>query len=87
MTEPGIYRSTQWTHPRTGRRKQLTGSLPFGWEMKILDDGKVIYVDHESQKTTYTDPRLAFAVEDGSLEQSRFRQRFDASSTALQGCN
>ena len=55
--------------------------------MKILDDGKVIYVDHESQKTTYTDPRLAFAVEDGSLEQSRFRQRFDASSTALQGCN
>ena len=84
MTEPGIYRSTQWTHPRTGRRKQLTGSLPFGWEMKILDDGKVIYVDHENQKTTYTDPRLAFAVEDGSLKQSQFRQRFDASSTALQ---
>ena len=84
ITELGIHRSTQWTHPRTGRRKQLTGSLPFGWEMKILDDGKVIYVDHENQKTTYTDPRLAFAVEDGSLKQSQFRQRFDASSTALQ---
>lgn len=38
---------------------------------------------HINQKTTYTDPRLAFAeeVKDTPLD---FRQKFDGSSTALQ---
>jgi WW domain-containing oxidoreductase len=75
-------RSTQWTHPRTGRKKRVAGSLPFGWDRKILPDGKVVYVDHESMTTTYTDPRLAFAVEtspDGeAFDSNSFRQRFDA---------
>ena len=74
-------RFTQWTHPRTGRKKRVSGSLPFGWDRKILPDGKVIYVDHENGKTTYTDPRLAFALEtteDGDFDKSNFRQRFDA---------
>ena len=75
-------RATQWTHPRTGRKKRVAGSLPFGWDRKILPDGKVIYVDHENEKTTYTDPRLAFALEttdDGqSFSKTDFRQRFDA---------
>lgn len=74
---------TQWTHPRTGRKKRVAGSLPFGWERKILPDGKIIYVDHENQKTTYSDPRLAFAVETDS-DKSDFRQRFDASTSCMQ---
>ena len=72
-------------HPRTGKRKEVSGSLPFGWERRHLPDGKVLYVNHEEQKTTYIDPRLAFAKECNSnrgLED--FRQRFDASSNALQ---
>ena len=38
---------------------------------------------HVNQKTTYTDPRLAFAeeVKNSPLD---FRQKFDGSSTALQ---
>ena len=38
---------------------------------------------HINHKTTYTDPRLAFAeeIKDSALD---FRQKFDASSTALQ---
>ena len=76
-------KTTQWTHPRTGRKKTLSGALPFGWERKILEDGKVLFVNHESKKTTYTDPRLAFAVEQTRKEDT-FRQRFDASTTALQ---
>lgn len=36
-----------------------------------------------SKKTTYTDPRLAFAVEEND-GTSDFRQLFDSSSTALQ---
>jgi len=38
---------------------------------------------HITQKTTTTDPRLAFAVNDNS-RAGEFRQKFDGSSTALQ---
>ena len=72
-------KSTQWTHPRTGKRKRLSGSLPFGWERQISDDGKVIYIDHINGRTTFSDPRLAFATE---KSKTFVRQRFDASTPA-----
>lgn len=75
--------ATQWTHPRTGRRKKVSDKLPFGWERKILEDNKVVYVDHHNQRTTFTDPRLAFATETGA-DKTGFRQRFDGSTSALQ---
>lgn len=77
--------TTQWTHPRTGKKKRVAQCLPFGWERQVLPNGKVLYVHHEKQKTTYSDPRLAFAVEvqDGR-PNNNFRQRFDASTHALQ---
>ena len=77
--------STQWTHPRTGKKKTVSGSLPFGWERRHLADDKILYVNHQEQKTSYIDPRLAFAKEiqdQGGLKD--FRQRFDGSSNALQ---
>ncbi len=79
---------TQWTHPRTGRRKRVSGSMPFGWERVVGQDGKVVFVHHHTRRTTYTDPRLAFAVEVKGEEENtkknvRFRQRFDASSNAM----
>jgi len=80
-----VDKSTQWVHPRTGKRKEVTGSLPFGWERRHLPDGKILYVNHDDQKTTYIDPRLAFAKECQSRKGLEdFRQRFDASSNALQ---
>lgn len=79
-----LTKATQWTHPRTGKKKRVSGDLPFGWERCIdKTSGKVIYVDHENRRTTYTDPRLAFAVEEKD-HPNDYRQRFDASSTALQ---
>lgn len=79
-----LTKATQWTHPRTGKKKKVSGELPFGWERCIdKETGKVVYVDHENKRTTYTDPRLAFAVEEKEHVHD-FRQRFDASSTALQ---
>ena len=75
--------STQWTHPRTGKKKTVSETLPFGWDRKILDDNKVVYVDLLNKKTTYTDPRLAFAKETAAYD-SPFRQKHDASTTALQ---
>ena len=73
--------STQWTHPRTGKRKTVSASLPFGWERLVLEDKKVVYVDNINKRTTYTDPRLAFAREEAG---SGFRQKHDASTTAGQ---
>jgi WW domain-containing oxidoreductase len=55
--------------------------LPLGWEKTILDDGKIIYVDHQNRRTTYSDPRLAFAKEETT---TNVRQKFDSSTTALQ---
>ena len=74
---------TQWKHPSTGKKKVVKGELPYGWERNVMEDGTVYFVDHVNKKTTYTDPRLAFAeeVKDSPLD---FRQKFDASSTALQ---
>lgn len=43
----------------------------------------MIFIDHSNQRTTYADPRLAFATEEKEHIMD-FRQRFDASSTALQ---
>ena len=34
---------------------------------------KVIYVDHNNQRTTFTDPRLAFAVEKKNDKRDSFR--------------
>ncbi|XP_034945686.1 WW domain-containing oxidoreductase isoform X2 [Chelonus insularis] len=64
-------KGTQWTHPRTGRKKIVEG-----------DDGKILFVNHLHRTTTYTDPRLAFATEYREASQP-VRQRFDASSSAL----
>ncbi|KAK3578962.1 hypothetical protein CHS0354_034751 [Potamilus streckersoni] len=76
-------KSTQWTHPTTGKRKTIKGELPYGWERKVGEDGLVFYVDHVNQKTTLTDPRLAFA-EVVKGDNTAFRQKFDGNSTALE---
>lgn len=85
-----VYRSrqdtkTQWTHPRTGRTKQVQGDLPIGWQKDIdAATGQTIFVEAKSGKRTYIDPRLAFAQENVPHNIAHVRQRFDASTTALQ---
>ncbi|RWS29636.1 WW domain-containing oxidoreductase-like isoform X3 [Leptotrombidium deliense] len=113
-------KSTQWTHPKTGKKRSISGELPFGWQRNVLENGDIVFVEyvlsaeptdsvytenfpffkttftlydlkipklftysHINKKTTYTDPRLAFAIEEKS-GVTDIRQRFDSSSTALQ---
>lgn len=76
-------KGSQWTHPRTGKKKVVSGEMPFGWEKCVDEEGKIYYQDKENNRTTYTDPRLAFAIEEKE-HPGDFRQRFDGSSTALQ---
>ncbi|CAD0199976.1 unnamed protein product [Chrysodeixis includens] len=74
---------TQWTHPRTGKKKVVPKELPFGWSKSVDADGRTIYIDKEKGHQTYVDPRLAFA-RDEKKHVHDFRQRFDGSSTAFQ---
>ena len=56
----------------------------------MSESGHLYFVDHVNQTTTYTDPRLAFALEEkqskdgASYTCSKSRVLFDASSTASQ---
>lgn len=61
--------------------KKVTGDLPFGWEKKVADDGRILFINAEKNVQSFTDPRLAFAQEEAS--SGPIRQRFDASSTAF----
>lgn len=37
--------TTQWTHPKTGKKKRLAGELPFGWEMTTDESGVVLFIE------------------------------------------
>lgn len=76
-------KKTQWTHPRTGKKKIIPKELPFGWSKTMDEEGKTIYINRETGNKTYVDPRLAFAKEEKSHVHD-FRQRFDGSTTAYQ---
>ncbi|XP_065085181.1 WW domain-containing oxidoreductase-like [Ochlerotatus camptorhynchus] len=78
-------KTTQWTHPRTGKMKRVSGDLPLGWSKHVEQGtGKVIFVDDATQRKSYTDPRLAFAVEETPQAVGELRQRFDCGTNALQ---
>ncbi|XP_055000977.1 WW domain-containing oxidoreductase isoform X2 [Sorex araneus] len=74
---------TQWEHPKTGKRKRISGDLPYGWEQETDENGQVFFVDHINKRTTYLDPRLAFTVDDSPAKPS-IRQKYDGSTTAME---
>nr|XP_033775502.1 E3 ubiquitin-protein ligase NEDD4 isoform X3 [Geotrypetes seraphini] len=63
-----ITKTTTWEDPRLKipahmRRKQSLdptdlGPLPPGWEERIHNDGRVFYIDHNTKRTQWEDPRL-----------------------------
>ncbi|XP_058460456.1 WW domain-containing oxidoreductase [Malaya genurostris] len=78
-------KTTQWTHPRTGKMKRVSGELPLGWSKHIEDStGKIIFTEEATQRKSYTDPRLAFAIEESPQTVGELRQRFDSGTNALQ---
>lgn len=83
MYSSTLNNKTQWTHPRTGRKKEIPKELPYGWTKTFDEEDRAVYVQKETGTKTYVDPRLAFAT-DAKEHVHDFRQRFDASSTAYQ---
>ena len=69
------------------RRIVEDNKVPFSFQMNRYHPTthckQVVYVDLVNKKTTFTDPRLAFAKETVSATTT-FRQKFDSGSTALQ---
>lgn len=65
--------------------KRVSGELPIGWERRTEEGSdQILFYNKTTNQSTYTDPRLAFAVEEQTQNVRDVRQRFDASSTALQ---
>lgn len=51
------------------------GGLPAGWEMRVTDNGRVYFVDHNTQSTTWDDPRLPGSSDHGIPKYRRDFQR------------
>ncbi|CDW52186.1 WW and adh short domain containing protein [Trichuris trichiura] len=80
-----LERSVQWMHPRTKRRKIVCGSLPSTWRRLVDNEGRAVFQDLRTGETTFSDPRLAQALEQSDQHAHPFpRQRFDARSTVMQ---
>jgi len=71
---------TQWDHPRSGKRKFLSSELPFGWERTEDEEGVLMFIDRVNNKSTYVDPRVAYAM----TQERKGKIRFDASSTGME---
>uniref|UniRef100_A0A8D8ZKF4 WW domain-containing oxidoreductase n=1 Tax=Cacopsylla melanoneura TaxID=428564 RepID=A0A8D8ZKF4_9HEMI len=74
---------TQWTHPRTGVKKTVSGDLPMGWEKTVDSEGKITFFNKDTHVKTYTDPRIVFASEEKENPLD-IRQKYDHSTKALQ---
>ncbi|VDM40818.1 unnamed protein product [Toxocara canis] len=64
-----INKTTTWTDPRNGRVSALAtrpagrssdelGELPSGWEERVHTDGRVFFIDHNTRRTQWEDPRF-----------------------------
>jgi hypothetical protein len=58
-----------------------TMELPDGWERKLNKDGKAFFVDHNTEKTTYIDPRLPLNGEGLPASLLEALKKEDASAT------
>ncbi|EFO21356.1 Nedd4-PD [Loa loa] len=63
-----IHKTTTWIDPRDGQasatsylkevRTDELGELPAGWEKRIHADGRIFYIDHNTRRTQWEDPRF-----------------------------
>lgn len=82
---------TSWVHPNRMQQVRLAGPeqlaqvyqksvqqlgpLPHGWEMRLHHDGRVYFLDHNTQATNWDDPRLPSSVDADVPEYKRDYQR------------
>jgi E3 ubiquitin-protein ligase NEDD4 len=82
---------TTWVHPRRLQQARLAGPeqlaaayeasvaklgpLPGGWEMRVHTDGRIYFQDHNTQATSWDDPRLPSSVDADVPEYKKDYQR------------
>lgn len=62
------------------KRQTNNLDLPDGWDIATDFDGKIYYIDHNSKKTTWIDPRDRFVIfvkKHISFIESRFEYKSD----------
>ncbi|CAD5113695.1 DgyrCDS2857 [Dimorphilus gyrociliatus] len=84
-------RMTSWEDPRRQNRArsitmgaskdmdltQRLGQLPEGWEERIHTDGRSFFIDHNTKKTTWEDPRLKLLNGPSLQYSSSYKQKYD----------
>ena len=66
------------TNPNAVSLQPLTqlGPLPSGWEMRLTQNGRIYYVDHNTKTTTWDDPRLPSSLDKNVPQYKRdFRRK------------
>uniref|UniRef100_A0A915Q3I1 E3 ubiquitin-protein ligase n=1 Tax=Setaria digitata TaxID=48799 RepID=A0A915Q3I1_9BILA len=63
-----IHKTTTWIDPRDGQASPTSnlrevridelGELPAGWEKRVHTDGRIFYIDHNTRRTQWEDPRF-----------------------------
>ncbi|KAJ3355309.1 hypothetical protein HDU83_003604 [Entophlyctis luteolus] len=57
--------------------ENMFGPLPSGWEMRITADNKIYYVDHNTKRTTWDDPRIPSDLDaSGGVETPAYKRDF-----------
>lgn len=74
-------------HPNDIDNADITTPLPPGWEMRLIDHGQVYFVDHNTQTTSWIDPRRQ-EVEDAETElddeQESNMDRFSSQPSSIE---
>eukprot|EP01117_Protostelium_nocturnum_P015723 TRINITY_DN611_c0_g1_i1.p1 TRINITY_DN611_c0_g1~~TRINITY_DN611_c0_g1_i1.p1 ORF type:complete len:1240 (+),score=438.53 TRINITY_DN611_c0_g1_i1:253-3972(+) len=51
-------------------QSKITSPLPPGWEMAYNAKGRAYFIDHNTERTTFEDPRLTYAKQQNQEEES-----------------
>lgn len=63
-------------HGSGGRRQE--DALPPGWEMQVAPNGRTFFIDHNTRKTTWDDPRLVIEGNENRALPEGWEQRLSS---------
>lgn len=76
-----IHKTTTWIDPRDGQASSTTrlrevrsdelGELPAGWEQRVHTDGRIFFIDHNTRRTQWEDPRFETSIAGPAVPYSR----------------
>ncbi|KAI9356249.1 putative ubiquitin-protein ligase [Zopfochytrium polystomum] len=68
----------EYLYAEAARRDEKYGPLPDGWELRITTKRNLVFVNHQTQTTTWNDPRLPTIASNNGVPvaSAEFKERF-----------